>query len=100
MTSDADQIPVPDHVRTAFGGRLLDSRHEDYDEVRRLHNGMIDKRPALIAQCQSNADVIDALALANSMGAEIAVRGGGHGTAGLRHRPVVGIDVRGPELAS
>ena len=56
MTSAADQIPVPDHVRTAFGGRLLDSRHEGYDEVRRLHNGMIDKRPALIAQCQSNAD--------------------------------------------
>ena len=82
MTSAADQIPVPDHVRTAFGGRLLDSRHEGYDEARRLHNGMIDKRPALIAQCQSNADVIDALALANSMGAEIAVRGGGHGVAG------------------
>jgi FAD/FMN-containing dehydrogenase len=82
MTSAADQITVPDDVRTAFGGRLLDSRHEGYDEVRRLHNGMIDKRPALIAQCQSNADVIDALALANSMGAEIAVRGGGHGVAG------------------
>ena len=82
MTSAADQTPVPDLVRTAFGGRLLDSGHEGYDEVRRLHNGMIDKRPALIAQCQSNADVIDALALANSRGAEIAVRGGGHGVAG------------------
>src|SRR5262249_36250666 len=49
---------------------------------RRLHNGMIDKRPALIAQCQSTADVIDALSLARSAGAEIAVRGGGHGVAG------------------
>ena len=82
MNSATDQIPVPDDLRTAFGGRLLDSSDEGYDEARALHNGMIDKHPALIAQCRSTADVIDALALARSTGAEIAIRGGGHGVAG------------------
>ena len=82
MTSTTDQISVSDEVRSALGARLLDSRDGGYDEARALHNGMIDKRPALIAQCRSTADVIDALALARSTGAEIAVRAGGHGVAG------------------
>ena len=75
-------LPVPDDVRASFGGRFLASGEPDYDEARQLHNGMIDKRPALIAQCRSTADVTDALSLARSSGAEIAVRGGGHGVAG------------------
>lgn len=75
-------IPVPDETRAAFGARLLDAHAPDYEAARRLHNGMIDKRPALIAQCQSTADVVDAVSLGRGQGVEIAVRGGGHGVAG------------------
>ncbi len=82
MVMHVHPLAVPDDVRASFGGRLLERGEPDYDEVRRLHNGMIDKHPALIAQCRSTADVIDALSLARSTGAEIAVRAGGHGVAG------------------
>ncbi|MDQ3449829.1 MAG: FAD-dependent oxidoreductase [Actinomycetota bacterium] len=82
MVMHVHPLAVPDDVRASFGGRFLESGEPDYDEVRRLHNGMIDKHPALIAQCRSTADVTDALSLARSTGAEIAVRAGGHGVAG------------------
>jgi len=43
---------------------------------------MVDKRPALIAQCRGTADVVDAVNLARNLGLELAVRGGGHNVAG------------------
>lgn len=66
----------------AFAGRLLKPTDPGYDEARRVHNGLIDKRPALIAQCRGIADVSDAVKLGRSMGVEVAVRGGGHNVAG------------------
>src|SRR6187551_1706888 len=77
-----EELALSDELRTSFGGRLLVAADAGYDEARQLHNGMIDKRPALIARCRSTADVVDMVALARSAGAEIAVRGGGHGVAG------------------
>src|SRR5213075_1836827 len=53
-----------------------------YDDVRRVHNGFIDKRPALVAQCRGTADIADAVKLARDQNLEIAVRGGGHNVAG------------------
>src|SRR5919197_1073198 len=55
----------------------------DYDAVRQLHNGMIDKRPALIARCVDVADVIVAVTFAREHRLTLAVRGGGHNGAGL-----------------
>ena len=81
MTS-ATLIPVSDDVAASFGGRLLRPDDDGYDSARQIHNGMIDKRPALIARCQTTADVADAVNLARDAGAELAVRGGGHGVAG------------------
>jgi FAD/FMN-containing dehydrogenase len=75
-------VRVSDDVRALFGGCLLEPGDGGYEEARRLHNGMIDKRPALIAQCRSTADVIDAVNLGRDAGVELAVRGGGHGVAG------------------
>jgi FAD/FMN-containing dehydrogenase len=47
-----------------------------------VHNGLVDKRPALIAGCRGVADVIDTIKLARKLGLEVAVRGGGHNVAG------------------
>lgn len=63
-------------------GTLLRPGDEEYDEARTLFNSMIDKRPALIAQCAGTDDVIAALSYAREQGLEIAVRAGGHSVAG------------------
>ena len=73
---------TPAQIVPAFGGELLQSTDVDYDGVRRVHNGLIDKRPALIARCRGTADVADAVTLARKLGLEVAVRGGGHNVAG------------------
>jgi FAD/FMN-containing dehydrogenase len=67
---------------TSFGGELLQPTDAGYDDARRIHNGLIDKRPALIARCKGTADIVDAIGLARKLGLEIAVRGGGHNVAG------------------
>ncbi len=65
-----------------FSGTLLTPSDDGYDEARRVHNGLIDKHPALIARCQGAADIADAIALGRSSGLETSVRGGGHNVAG------------------
>jgi hypothetical protein len=65
-----------------FTGRLLLPGDSGYDDARRIHNGLIDKSPALIARCQGAADVADAVRLARTLGLEVSVRGGGHNVAG------------------
>jgi FAD/FMN-containing dehydrogenase len=55
----------------------------DYDSVRALYNGMIDKRPRLVARCVDAADVITAVNFGREEGLLIAVRGGGHNGPGL-----------------
>src|SRR4051812_9915336 len=67
---------------TSFSGKLIQPGAPDYDEARRVHNGLINKRPALIARCQGVADVLDAVLLARNLGLEVAVRGGAHNVAG------------------
>jgi FAD/FMN-containing dehydrogenase len=71
-----------DELRAAFGGTLLEPSDPGYDEARRVHNAMIDRRPALIAQCRNTADIVDAVHFARKEGLEICVRGGGHNVAG------------------
>ena len=51
-------------------------------ERRRVHNGLINKYPTIIARCSGTADIVDALALARTLRLEVAVRGGGHNVAG------------------
>ncbi|MGE5336847.1 MAG: FAD-binding oxidoreductase [Gemmatimonadota bacterium] len=71
-------------ARTAgkFSGRILRPNDAGYEEARRVHNGLIDRRPALIARCRGAADIVDAVRLARELGLEVAVRGGGHNVAG------------------
>src|SRR5919198_765068 len=69
-------------LREAFSGQLLAPGEPGYDEARRIHNGLIDKHPALIARCLHTADAVDAVNFGREEGLEISVRGGGHNVAG------------------
>jgi FAD/FMN-containing dehydrogenase len=63
-------------------GSVITPDHAGYDEARTIHNGLIDRRPALIVRAQTTADVVAALAAARDAGLEVSVRGGGHNVAG------------------
>jgi len=65
-----------------FSGTFLRPADQGYDQARRVHNGLVDKRPAAIARCRGAADIADAVRLGRELGLEIAVRGGGHNVAG------------------
>lgn len=69
-------------LRGTFAGAVLQPNDADYDNVRALHNGLIDKRPALIARCRNQADIAAGIAFAREHRLEIAVRGGGHNVSG------------------
>jgi FAD/FMN-containing dehydrogenase len=69
-------------VAPNFSGTLLGPGDPGYDEARRVHNGLVDKRPALLARCRGIADVADAVKIARELDLEVAIRGGGHNVAG------------------
>lgn len=71
-----------EHLATKLHGDLLWPGQEGYESARELWNGMIDKRPALIARCSCTEDVIAAVGFARDHDLSLAVRGGGHGVAG------------------
>ena len=66
-----------------FRGAVITRSHPDYDEARKLYNGMIDKRPLIIARCADVADVIAAVNFGRDSKLPIAIRGGGHNGPGL-----------------
>jgi FAD/FMN-containing dehydrogenase len=78
----SSQITTLAQLAPSFLGKFVQPSDAGYDDVRRVHNGLIDKRPALIARCQGLGDVADAVKVARSLNLEIAGRGGGHNVAG------------------
>src|SRR5919202_4783960 len=69
-------------LRTRFRGALLRPGEEGYDEARRVWNGAVDRRPALIARCAGADDVQEAVRFARERDLRVAVRGGGHSVLG------------------
>ena len=63
-------------------GQLLTPSEPEYDQARRVWNAMIDKRPAVIARCAGEADVVRSVQFAQDQDLRVAVRGGGHSVAG------------------
>lgn len=88
-----------------FAGELICPGDQAYETARRVWNGAIDRRPAVIARCRDAADVVTALRFGRARGLPVAVRGGGHGVAGtavcddglvIDCGPMKGIEVDGP----
>jgi len=79
------RLPVAafDALAKSFGQRLVLPDDHEYDNARRVWNGLIDRRPAAIAACRDAADVQRCLHFARTQDLLIAVRGGAHNVAGF-----------------
>src|SRR5436190_11362551 len=82
MTSIRSVADAAAELTSTFTGQVLKPTDAGYEEARKVHNGLIDKRPALIARCRGVADVADAVGIGKKLRLETAVRGGGHNVAG------------------
>jgi FAD/FMN-containing dehydrogenase len=71
-----------DQLGDRVTGSVLAPDHAGYGAARAVHNGLIDRKPALIVRARNAQDVVAALAFARSSGFEVSVRGGGHNVAG------------------
>jgi FAD/FMN-containing dehydrogenase len=85
-----------------FSGEVLALGDPGYEEARRIHNGLIDHRPAVIARCRDTADVARAVGFGREQQLELSVRSGGHNVAGkavtegglmIDLSPMKGVDV-------
>jgi FAD/FMN-containing dehydrogenase len=85
-TQSADiglEEPVVEAFQAGLRGELLRPSKEGYEDARKIHNAMIDRRPALIARCAGVADVLTAVRFAREHDLLVSVRGGGHGMPGF-----------------
>src|ERR1700745_3741981 len=70
-------------LKRSLRGKLIQPGDADYDEARKVYNGMIHKKPRLIARCADVADVIRCVNLARDNDLLVSIRGGGHNAGGL-----------------
>src|SRR5688572_12599638 len=82
-TSERATVDTAALAATGFRGEIVTGATSSYDEARKIWNGAIDRRPAVIARCAGVSDVIKALAFARETGLRVAVRSGGHSFPGL-----------------
>lgn len=93
-----------EELRKGFKGKVITPGDREYEESRKIWNGMVDKRPAIIARCAGTQDAVKAVNFARDNGIQLAVRGAGHHIAGnslcddglvvdLSHMRAVKVDV-------
>ena len=70
-------------LKKSFNGRLVQPKDEAYEELRKVYNGMIDKKPAAIALCETTEDVISCVNFARKNSILLSIRAGGHNAGGL-----------------
>jgi FAD/FMN-containing dehydrogenase len=70
------------NLKSDFRGEILVPGNIGYDEARKVWNGMIDRRPALIARALGTSDVMKSVRFARDNGMMVSVKGGGHNVAG------------------
>ncbi|HXH97106.1 MAG TPA: FAD-binding oxidoreductase [Gaiellaceae bacterium] len=78
MASTAEATGLAGALGDLLRGEVIAPDHPEYEQARRVHNGMIDRYPAVVARCQDAADVIAAVNFGRDQGLDVAVRGGGH----------------------
>ena len=71
-----------DDLAGRISGRVLAPADDGFDAARRVHNGLVDRNPAVIIRCRSAADAAAGVRFARSAGLDVCVRGGGHNVAG------------------
>ena len=81
MSTTADRS-LATELAGRVSGIVLGPDDGGYDAARAVHNGLVDRRPAVIVRCLMPADVAAALEVARGAGLEVSVRGGGHNVAG------------------
>jgi hypothetical protein len=79
----ASPTTTTESLAASLRGSVITPSDEEYEEARKLHNGMIDKRPAIIARCVDAGDVIAAVDFARESAMDVAIRCGGHNGPGL-----------------
>src|SRR5687768_10174647 len=70
-------------LQNQLNGRMIRPNDEEYDEARKVYNGIIEKRPAAIVYCNDVEDVKVCVNFARENGVPMAVRCGGHNAAGF-----------------
>jgi FAD/FMN-containing dehydrogenase len=89
-------IDANSRLSGSFHGTSWTAGTPEYEDARTVFNGMIDRRPAVIARCADSTDVVSALDLARSRGLDVTVYGGGHAVTGAAVADgAVCIDLRG-----
>ncbi len=76
-------MSVINEFRENFRGEVILPEDSNYDESRKVYNGMIEKHPAIIAKCNDAADVVTAVNYGRDNNILISIRGGGHNAGGL-----------------
>src|SRR3974377_1997442 len=69
--------------RSALRGQVIARTDPEYDNARKVHNGMIDRKPLLIARCADVEDVMAAVRFGRENDLLVSIRGGGHNAAGV-----------------
>ncbi len=83
MTTTTSLAAIARRDLADLDDRIVGPGDPSYDEARAVHNGMIDRHPALLLRCTSADDVARAITFARAHSAPIAVRGAGHNGGGL-----------------